>query len=128
MRCGETFFFTPPGSRAPVDHLWIVVTDPQPPQSLLVIVGVTTLRNNCDQTVPLKRGDHPFITCNSAVFYADAQIIEERVIIAALKNRTAQVRAACSAELLKLVQDGVFASPFTHKKVITFCRQALGRR
>lgn len=96
-------------------------------RELFVVVGVTTLRNNCDQTVPLGKGDHPFITCDSAVFYADAQIIEEPTIAVALKNRTAQVRAACSAGLLKLVQDGVFASPFTPNKVIAFCKVALGR-
>jgi hypothetical protein len=127
MRCGDTFFFKPPGSSAPIDHLWIVVTDPQPPDSLLVIVGVTTLRNNCDQTVPLKKGDHPFIASQSAVFYGDAQIITELTIADAVKNKSAQVRQACSPNLLKLIQDGIFASPYTSKKIILFCKQALTR-
>jgi hypothetical protein len=35
----------------------------------------------------------------------------------------AVVREKCSAATLKLVQDGVVASPFTRPKILRFCRE-----
>ena len=48
-------------------HLWIAVTEPQPDSSQIVIVSLTTLRYDRDQTVILQPGDHPFITHQTIV-------------------------------------------------------------
>ncbi len=39
----------------------------------------------------------------------------------------AVVREKCSTATLKLVQDGVLASPFTRPKVLRFCREQWSR-
>ena len=126
MRCGDTLLIPAPGSDV-TPHLWIVVTEPAPDTHRCVIVSVTTLRYNKDQTVTLVTGDHPFIRHPSVVFYADAQIVDVRQLRADLVARVAERREACSPDLLKLVRAGVSASPFTPKKVLTFCRECWAR-
>jgi hypothetical protein len=121
MDCGDTFLMPVPGGPA-TPHLWIVITQPDPESRLCAIVSVTTLRNSKDQTVILRVGDHPFIRHDSTIFYGDAMIVDARRLdeIAA---GLALVREKCSAATLKLVQDGVIASPFTRPKVLRFCRE-----
>jgi hypothetical protein len=126
MRCGDTLLIPAPGSGV-TPHLWIIVTEPAPDSHRCVIVSVTTLRYNKDQTVTLGPGDHPFVRHPSVVFYADAQIVDVRQLRADVIARVAEAREACSSDLLKLVQAGVSASPFTPKKVLTFCRQCWAR-
>ena len=56
-----------------IPHLWILVTDPHPESQKSVIVSVTTLRSHSDQTVILRKGDHPYILHDSVISYQDAQ-------------------------------------------------------
>jgi DNA replication protein DnaC len=52
MRCGDSFLM--PGSGGfGKSHLWIAVTNPQPDGHQVVIVSLTTLRFDRDQTVIL---------------------------------------------------------------------------
>jgi hypothetical protein len=122
MHCGDTLLIPAPGSDVK-PHLWIVVTEPNAETHLCIIVSVTTLRNNKDQTVTVRVGDHPFLRHDSVIFYADAQIVDSRQLRADLIARVAERREPFSAELLKLAQDGVLASPFTPNKVVSFCRE-----
>ena len=84
---------------------------------------MTTLRNSKDQTVILRLGDHPFIRHESTIFYGDAMIVDVRRLEAEIEVGLALVRERCPAATLKLVQDGVTASPFTRPKILRFCRQ-----
>ena len=126
MRCGDTFLMPAPGGVG-TPHLWIVITEPDSVSNLCAIVSVTTLRNSKDQTVLLRAGDHPFIRHDSTIFYGDAMIVDairlENEIAAGLAVR----RDQCPAATLKLVQQGVSASPFTRPKFLRFCREQLGR-
>src|SRR5947209_16282208 len=108
MRCGDTLFFDP--GRRTNPHLWIVVTAPEAPDFLCVIVSVTTLRNNCDQTVTLRKDDHSALKWDSVVSYMDAQIVHSPLLDQAVRETSVQ-RDACSADVLKLVQQGITASP-----------------
>ena len=108
-------------------HLWVVVTEPDAATHLCVIVSVTTLRNSKDQTILLRPGDHPFIRHDSTVFYGDAMIVDVRRLDAEVAAGLALVRAPCSPTTLKLVQDGVLASPFTRPKIERFCRSHWSR-
>ena len=108
-------------------HLWIVITEPDPSSNLCAIVSVTTLRNSKDQPVILRVGDHPFIRHESTIFYGDAMIEDvqrlENEIAAGLAVRPEERPAAT----LKLVQQGVTASPFTRTKFLRFCRDQWAR-
>jgi hypothetical protein len=126
MDCGDTFLMPAPGGVA-TPHLWIVVTQPDPQTHLCVIVSVTTLRNSKDQTIILRVGDHPFIRHDSAIFYGDAMIVDARRLDAEIAAGLVLRREICSQATLKLVQDGVLASPFTRMKVVRFCRDHWSR-
>jgi len=126
MECGDTFLMPAPGGAA-TPHLWIVITQPDSKSNLCAIVSVTTLRNSKDQTVILRVGDHPFIRHESTIFFGDAMVVDaqrlENEIAAGLVVR----RDKCPAATLKLVQQGVGASPFTRPKFLRFCREQWGR-
>lgn len=121
---GDAFLIPAPGSPTP-PHLWIVLTEPDPHTFECVIVSVTTLRYGEDQTVILQRGDNSFIRHQSVVYYADAQIVNARRLEACVVAGAAQRHEECSADILKLVQDGVLASPFTPNKVHDFAQARL---
>lgn len=57
MNCGDTLLIPAPGTCEETPHPRIVVTEPDP---LCVIVCLSTLRYNKDQTVVLRRGEHAF--------------------------------------------------------------------
>ena len=122
MNCGDTFLMPAPGGAA-TPHLWILVTEPDPQTHLCAIVSVTTLRNSKDQAVILRPGDHPFIHHHSAIFYGDAMIVDARRLESEIAAGLALFRERCSNATLKLVQDGVTASPFTRPKILRFCRE-----
>ena len=126
MDCGDTFLMPAPGGRV-MPHLWIVVTQPDPETHLCAIVSVTTSRNSKDQTVILRPGDHPFIRHESTIFYGDAMIVNAPRLDAEIAAGLALVRESCSEQTLKLLQDGVLASPFTRPKILRFCRDQWSR-
>lgn len=108
-------------------HLWVVITDPDPDSHLCGIVSVTTLRNNKDQTVILRVGDHPFIRHESTISYGDAMVVDARRIESEIAAGLAVRRDPCPAATLKLIQQGVTASPFTRPKFRDFCCKLWGR-
>lgn len=122
MDCGDTFLMPAPGGAA-TPHLWIIVTQPDLQTRECAIVSVTTLRHSKDQTVILRVGDHPFIRHDSTIFYGDAMIVDARRLEAEIAAGLALVREKCPPTTLKLVQDGVGASPFTRPKLLRFCRE-----
>ena len=107
-----------------IPHLWIVVTVPDPVNSLCAIVSVTTLRNSKDQTIILRPGDHPFIRHDSTIFYGDALIVDARKLDREMTAGLILSKADCPAKTLKLIQDGIGASPFTRPRFLRFCREA----
>ena len=97
MDCGDSLLIPAPGFGN--THLWVIVTQPDP---LCIIVSLTTLRFSRDQTVVLNAGDHPFIKHAAG---------------------TAQLHKPCPPDTLRLIQDGILASPYTARKVEMFYRQ-----
>jgi hypothetical protein len=127
MDCGDTFLMPAPGGRA-TPHLWIVITTPNPSTHLCAIVSVTTLRNSKDQTIILGPDDHPFIRHESTIFYGDGMMVDTRKLDQDLAGASIVAREKCPAQTLKLVQDGISASPFTRPRFLRFCRDAWSHR
>ena len=122
MRSGDTFLMRPwVGGKY---HLWVVITEPDSESFECVIVSVTTLRGNCDQTLVLQPGDHPFIQHPSVVFFADARIVDSRLLDQAIARGECLPHEPCSSELLAHIRAGVTASPHTPQKVVAFCKKA----
>jgi hypothetical protein len=109
-----------------IPHLWILVTDPHPDSQKAVIVSVTTLRSHSDQTVILRKGDHPYILHDSVVSYQDAQELSVVKIQAQIDRGWPQCDS-CSDELLRKVQAGLLTSRFTKKSIKVICQQAWER-
>ena len=88
------------------------------------IVSVTTLRNSKGQTIILRPGDHPCIRHDSTIFDGDGMIVDARKLDQDLSAGLIVAREKCPAARLKLVQDGIKASPFTRPRFLRFCREA----
>jgi hypothetical protein len=125
MQCGDCVLMPTRGRNA-IPHLWIIVTEPDG-NGECVIVNVTTLRNSADQTVILGSTDHSFITHASAVRYADAEIFQLAQLEAMISAGVVDQMDACNADLLRLVQQGLLASPFTPQRIINHCKTRWGR-
>ena len=132
MHCGDTLLFdfdviNPSvqidASATPNLHLWILLTEPRSSDHLCVIVSVTTLRRNSDLTVVLRSRDHPRITHDSVVRYADAQIVDAGDLDRVLKLGKAKTREVCAPQMLKRIQDGIGVSVFVPKRIANFCSE-----
>jgi hypothetical protein len=112
VRVGDTFLF-PLNSQA-IEHLWIVVTNPDPNDCVLV-VNVTTLKSNdkdsVDGTVCLNAGEHPFLTKEqSYVYYRGAEIKKISDLRSEETAGRLQMRESCSTNVISLVRSGFGAS------------------
>lgn len=119
--CGRTFLF-PLNLNNKIPHLWIVITEPNDRAECL-IVSITTLRYDKDQTVILNRADHPFIEKPSVVYYQDIQLTTTAKIEAQLRCGIAAPMDNCSGDLLQIVQQGLCASQYTAPKHLRFYRE-----
>ena len=109
-----------PGSGV-TPHLWIVVTEPDD-RGICIIVNLTTLRHGQDQTVTIAANEHPFVNRPTSVRYSDARLADIHKLRGEVARGLAVQKASCSSKLLKLVQDGVCASPYTPNKIVEFYR------
>lgn len=89
MDCGATFLIPAPGLGN--THLWVVATPPDPD---CILVSLTTLRFDRDQTVVLHAGDHPFVRHQTVVLYSDARIVRADALEAQVRAGTA--KSACA--------------------------------
>jgi len=120
MKSGDTFLMPAPGISNRTPHLWIVVTDPSEENPTVVIVSITTLRHGAEQTVVLRRGEHPFIDRDSSVCYADARMVDARDLEARAKAGQVKIHAPCPLKTLEIVAAGIMASELTPRKVQKF--------
>lgn len=125
MQAGDTVVMHNLSGGNPIPHLWFIVTDPDPATRLCAMVSLTTLKNDKDQTVVLHPSEHPFMTQTSSVFFSGAIVVDVQKIEARVAEGKVKPHRSCSPKLLKLLQQGMTASPFTPKKVVAFCKEAL---
>lgn len=119
---GETFLLPKPGHN--VEHLWIVLTEPDDSNpSRVAIVNVTTRRAGSDTTVVLAPGDHPFIDHESVVFYRDTTLAPAHKLIQAVSIGVATRHADLEADLLRVICEGLLQSPFTEPRIKEYCRE-----
>jgi hypothetical protein len=123
LKAGQTILLPKPGQDTL--HLWVIVLASDPVTHEIVIVNLTTQRHQSDGTVVLQPGAHPFVQHATVVFYADARISDAKLIAAAIEAGTFRTHDDCSPELLFRIQQGLFASPHTPKKVKSFAATRL---
>jgi hypothetical protein len=100
MKSGDTFLMPAPGISTRIPHLWIVVTDPTEESQAVMIVSITTLRHGAEQTVILRKGEHPFIDRDSSVCYADTRIVDARDLDGKARAGQIKMHAACPTKTL----------------------------
>jgi hypothetical protein len=81
------------------------------------MVNVTTRRPHSDKTTILNVGDHPFVQKPSVIFYADARIVDTRLLDAAVRRGACDAQAAFQPAVIHRIQAGVTASALTPKKI-----------
>ena len=122
MQCGDAVYMAVPG--VPVQHLWILISEPDPDTSFGVMVSVTTLRRGHDQTVILQSRDHPYIIHPSSIYFGDARFFNTRQLEQDIFSGYVQQLQRCSQALISELQHGALASPRTPGKILQFCKQA----
>ncbi len=121
LQCGDTFLQAD-GYRQ-IKHLWIVITEPHPVTSEVVVVNVSTLRHGADQTVTLGVGDHSFIRHQSFINFAGAQVRSAERIAELIAANKLERHDRCTDQLIKLLQQGIRSSEFTHKRILRFLNE-----
>jgi hypothetical protein len=112
---GDTFMLPKPGGAK--EHLWALVTAPDPQTGEAIMVNLTTQRPHSDTTTVLRPGEHPFVVRPTVVFYADARLVPVSLLEDGLRRGIARNHEPLSAEILRRIQAGLQASPFTPEKI-----------
>jgi hypothetical protein len=113
--CGSSFFLS--------GHLWIVITAASTWSEDVIIVNLTTKRQNSDTTVILKLGDHSFIKHDTVVSYADARKVAKSSIIDRVRKRYFEPSDDFTDDIIQKIQRGLLISPHTPKYVKKFYKQ-----
>ena len=120
---GDSFMLPKPGQET--EHLWVLITNSDPATHEAIMVNVTTQRPHSDTTTILNVGDHPFVQKPSVIFFADARMVDTRLLDAAVRRGAYNAHAAFQASVILWIQAGLLASTFTPKKIKTaFARHA----
>jgi hypothetical protein len=103
------------------EHLYFVLTDPDPVTDYVVVVALVSEKNHTDKTVTLNVGDHPFIRWASNIDYGTATYMLAKKIDAALANGRAALDADMSDDLLKRARAGLMTSGHTANDIRHHC-------
>ena len=120
FRAVQTFLY--PISEFETYHLWLIATDPNI-EGQFAVVSFTSLRGSKDQTVLLRKAEHPFIRWDTCVAYMLADIITEQQLRERLESGEAREHTPVPADILALVLDGFLASDYTKKRIRAFISQ-----
>lgn len=112
---GDTFMLPKPGVEK--EHLWALVTAPDPVTGEAIMVNLTTQHPHSDTTTILQPGEHPFVDRPTVVFYADARIVKESLLDAGLAQGVGRAHVSLSKTVLVRIQAGLLTSPFTPMKI-----------
>ena len=123
IRAGQTLFLA--RSSKHVTHLWVVASDPFGDPQQVVLMSLSSLREGSDNTVVLKKGDHPFVQRDTVAFYADTCVKMVHQLEGLLSAGVAQKHADCTDEVLKRIQDGILSSRLTEPWIRETCKRIL---
>ncbi len=105
-------------------HLYVILTEPRADSHQVLIANITSLRPGADETVILRKGEHPYLYKDSVVFYADSMVTTVENIQAGIEEGAFHQCDPCSPELLDKIQNGILASPYTPPKAKRFFEES----
>ena len=121
VAAGRTFFLSK-GPPDPPQHLWIVLTDPDPITTHVVIVMLVSARDYTDKTVKLSPGCHPFIEHETNVDYSTATIILASKLEAVIKSKRCRLNADLKGSTFDEIRAGLRVSTRTPNYVVEHCK------
>jgi len=118
LKAGDAFLY-PVNVTGLKQHLHIIATSPDE-NGIVAVASVTSLRGAKDQTVIIRKGEHPFVRWDTVVFFAQAFLEKLSTIEEWLANGSAVPEVAVSESLLCEIQNGFVASDLTKNRVRDF--------
>lgn len=109
-------------------HLFFVITTPVSPDSKILLVNATTKRKGSDLSCVLEPGDHPRITHESVIQYANPYVTTPRQLEQGeqtLPNLYKKVEPA-SPSLIRRIQEAGLRSPHLEERYKQMIRAELG--
>ncbi|HEV3258506.1 MAG TPA: hypothetical protein VG013_16635 [Gemmataceae bacterium] len=107
MEVGTTFLPDAGGS-----HLWVIVSDPRQDPDHILIVSLTTWTDCKDSTCIVERGEHPWATHRTCVFYRKAMIVTLAEIHDGKDTGRLKVQDPMPPDLLQRIWTGAAQSDF----------------
>ncbi len=120
FRAGQTFLY--PLSENKIAHLWVIVTEPNV-EGAFAVVSLTSLREAQDQTLILRKDEHPFLKHDTCVGYRFAEITGTEKLQEFLATSVARLHRDTEASILAEILSGFTASDHTRKRVRDFVRE-----
>ena len=116
--CREGFSFRLSG------HLRVVIAELPGSPTQVLVVYLTTKKENSDTTVVLKSGDHNFIKHDTVVSYADSRIFDKDDLIDRIERKLFKPDKPFDIEKVRIMQRGLLDSPYTPKAIKDLYRKA----
>jgi hypothetical protein len=102
MEVGSVFFFT-----IKDQHPWVIVSGPAKNADAVLIVNLTSWRQDKEQTCVVERGEHDSVTKRSCVYYEGATITSLKALLAAKDGGVLKLqRNPLPAQVLQRVWKG----------------------
>ena len=119
MSAGDTFLLV--SKIGGVEHLWIILLDPDPSGDTIIVNATTKKEYHNDLTVILRAGEHPFITQDSIILYAQSKLSNVKMIDKGINTGLVKpYPAPCSPEMFARIKQGLLESPYTPRKLKSF--------
>ena len=115
LNLGDTVMLPKPGQEK--EHLWALITAPNPESGDAIMVNLTTQRPHSDITTIIQPGEHPFVDRPTVVFYADARMVNVKRLEQGLGESLVRLHMPLSTDLLQRIQEGLLASRLTPDKI-----------
>jgi hypothetical protein len=125
---GDTFWAQNPNSNNP-PHLYFVITDSIRNGGRVLLVNMTERKTGSDESCILKRGDHPSVTKESVIQYAEAIFPEARKIEQVAYTGVFKSGVRAESSLVRRILAGAMISRhlrMEHRLVVEAELKALG--
>ncbi len=110
MKRGESFRFADPRID---DHLWVVISDPDPATGSVLVTSVTTWTEDVrDHSCIIEPGEHPSIRVRSCVFYDSTLAAPARELDARRDRGALVMHEPFTPDVLRRVMNGAARTAF----------------
>lgn len=128
ISAGFCFYLEVPGEVGN-NHIWTVVTDPDPESEEIVIVNFTSVKKDkpiYDNTTVVEPDEFGHVlTKQSYMFYSESRVLSVSDLKKILHSDFADSRESCPPNLSGRIQDGILTSRQTPAKIKKIVRGLL---